>query len=634
MLVILSYLTCLIESCLGEGPRLFSMKTYTKDTRPAVPVMAYPYFIGPYDMIEPLLRYSVYGLHPNLQREYIFDSFTSTKMEQSGPGIVVEEFKVERYLRLYMCMVDGLRRYRTWANQIDMKNISLECPPHPLTEEDERDQVNLLVASHLTHMLEITFKEFYFWNNKARRGAKNDPFLEKYFGLYFAKGHATFPNEIKDSDLTRLFRYQAWHSTRIDDLPIAILMLEAYSGFHLARHFLDSGKNYQPNGLKGQTFWPPANGIYKFYGPMSGDSMSVTFLVYLCKVLRSQPKSLVDPSKDIPHNFCPNPCIGDPCSGKQHTIPGTCEISNYGLFLGNFKCACKTGFSWKKFGEDENLSENEKGFCAAVEETSSFCHSEGTRKLHQDSEAGTFWCECLDSHTGDDCGLLRNPCFRLGRNVQDKELMHGNLACNVAQGNRCLPTLGTDEFLCLCIGDWERDNTYRFQNCLARKDICESVVCNSGVCISSADGKNFLCKCPDSTHGQFCENSAGTWGEWSPWNVDEEAGFHCSCEFPLRSVKTRLRKCLGIGCKNADPIEQIDPLAIDYSGEIQTEVISGIYFPKESEDGSMDPHLQENFAILLKNFEILANFLLLTCLTVMALIIISFLLKLYLFLRR
>ncbi|KAM3172129.1 hypothetical protein ACTXT7_015184 [Hymenolepis weldensis] len=281
--------------------------------------------------------------------------------------------------------------------------------------------------------------------------------------------------------------------------------------------------------------------------PQKTDELTSTFIFHVCSELRSDDSLL---PTDLPMGFCPNPCATAPCLTLSHTTGHGCHLIGRGLFMNDFRCECLPGFKWVSsadIGGFENdtweriPSSDEIGACVAIDICETYCDSFGTRRCDLILGTAIAVCVCKLTHMGPTCSLPRDPCIELS----EKEKMPGNMACNIGQGGRCIPTFGSDFYECRCPSTWTKDYSLDFENCLALKDRCMSEVCVRGDCISSADGSETLCICPEEAYGERCENLRGSWGHWSPWSSCSPA-----CGNGKIRHRERTRGCLyGDSCR-------------------------------------------------------------------------------------
>ncbi|CAH8473068.1 unnamed protein product [Schistosoma intercalatum] len=259
--------------------------------------------------------------------------------------------------------------------------------------------------------------------------------------------------------------------------------------------------------------------------PKTIDEWSVIFIYLLCSIYHSKQLNRDD---QLPYGFCPNPCLINPCLEVVNTKSSKCIRTGY--FENSYKCECRNGYQWKQV-------KGYKGYCEAIDLCDKYCNKVGTRKC--DVVQDRYFCVCRPTHMGLNCDYQRDPCVELASNVH----MGGNMACNVANGGICRGTLGTNTYHCQCPGSFTSDPSYPFPNCLQIKDRCASTICIHGDCVSSKDGQESYCICPEGTYGKYCELTRGQWGQWSPWT---ECSPNCGLYNHRRRIRTR--DCLGEAC--------------------------------------------------------------------------------------
>lgn len=114
--------------------------------------------------------------------------------------------------------------------------------------------------------------------------------------------------------------------------------------------------------------------------------------------------------------------------------------------------------------------------------------------------------------------------------------------CNTIQGNKCIPIIGSDEFVCSCISLWEHDPLFEDSNCLQPVDNCKYQNClNNGTCTSSPDLAQTACACRLSrrkqTHiGDHCEIPVVHWNNWGDYS-------ECRPSCGFQRYRTRRRSC-------------------------------------------------------------------------------------------
>ncbi|KAL5108598.1 hypothetical protein TcWFU_002343 [Taenia crassiceps] len=328
----------------------------------------------------------------------------------------------------------------------------------------------------------------------------------------------------------------AYPSNSTQNIPLSILVM---SGWKI---LFWTAVSQMPNFYHTLYRHKSEGHITSIQAPSRLDELSSTFLFHLCAEMRRD-RSLLE--TDILTGFCPNPCATSPCLTLPHTAGQQCYLIRQGLFMNDFGCECLPGFKWVAAitGSKEETEENgartplsdEIGACVAVDVCESYCDLLGTGRCDVIPGTSTAICLCKLTSMGPTCSAQRDPCVELS----DKEKMPGNIACNTGQGGLCIPTLGSDFYECRCASSWTKDTGLDFDNCLSLKDKCASDVCVRGDCISSADGSNMICLCPEEAYGKHCENLRGNWGQWSPWSACSPACGHGKIRY-----RERVRGCL------------------------------------------------------------------------------------------
>ncbi|CAH8460672.1 unnamed protein product [Schistosoma turkestanicum] len=272
----------------------------------------------------------------------------------------------------------------------------------------------------------------------------------------------------------------------------------------------------------------PGSIIYEGDLPKTLDEWSVIFIYLICSVFES---NKLDRDYQLPYGFCPNPCLNNPCLEVANTVSSNCIKTGY--FENSYKCECRHDYEWKQV-------KGYKGYCEAIDLCDKYCDKSGTRKC--DIIEDRYFCVCRPTHMGSNCNYKRDPCVELASNVP----MAGNIACNVANGGVCKGTLGTDTYYCQCPKSFTSDPTYPNPNCLQIKDQCASTVCIHGDCVSSKNGQETYCICPEGRYGKYCELTRGQWAQWSSWS-------ECSpnCGLSNNRKRTRTRNCLGEACSGS-----------------------------------------------------------------------------------
>ncbi|CAL8107297.1 unnamed protein product [Calicophoron daubneyi] len=258
------------------------------------------------------------------------------------------------------------------------------------------------------------------------------------------------------------------------------------------------------------------------------DQWSLMFIDQLCTMIYN----LRDANLPIPLGFCPNPCLTLPCVTAPHTSSTKCVP--IGPYWNSYRCTCQTKFTWIQLPTAE-------GHCQVDDKCANYCNEEGTRRC--DVIDQKVFCVCRPTHMGRTCSDLRDPCVELSSPSE----MPGNMSCNTGQGGKCIGVPGTNTYSCVCPLSFTSDPSYPFPNCLAFKDRCATTMCVQGDCVSSRDGQEVYCICPDEAYGEFCEHVRGKWAQWSPWS---ECTPNCGISEFQRRVRTR--GCLGEACRGGE----------------------------------------------------------------------------------
>ncbi|CAH8522838.1 unnamed protein product [Dicrocoelium dendriticum] len=276
---------------------------------------------------------------------------------------------------------------------------------------------------------------------------------------------------------------------------------------------------------------------------------------------------------------CPNTCIGNPCRRLENTKNTEyCEVT--GPFENEYKCDCNENSEW----------DSDKLLCRPT----AICNNEQIRPCHPENTIRCVTvddyevkCICKAEFMGADCSLPRDACTeRL-----NKSQATGNQNCRVSFGNLCTGKLGTDQYNCTCKYGYEPLLTMSEDNCLARRDPCQTyfgieslnkhsidldrvfdlenetemtyellatkqrsalithrgLMClNGGLCVTSADFTRATCVCPTSADGSplylgsNCEIPVGTWSAWSSMSscIPRDCGH--------TRYRWRRRRCLNV----------------------------------------------------------------------------------------
>ncbi|KAF8566472.1 hypothetical protein P879_01767 [Paragonimus westermani] len=258
------------------------------------------------------------------------------------------------------------------------------------------------------------------------------------------------------------------------------------------------------------------------------DKWSLIFIDELCQMTRENYSNVMQ----IPNGFCPDPCSTEPCVSIPYTSSAKC--TPLGTKWYEFSCNCQPNFKWIQ-------PPRSIGHCQSDDDCSAYCNPVGTRRC--DVIQNKQFCVCRPTHMGPRCNKKRDPCLELSNQAE----VPGNISCNAAQGGKCIGILGTNTYSCICPASYTSDPSYMFPNCLALKDRCLEIICVQGDCISSKDGQETHCICPDEAYGQHCEFTRGKWAQWSPWS---ECSPNCGVSEYRRRVRTR--DCLGEACRGGE----------------------------------------------------------------------------------
>lgn len=281
---------------------------------------------------------------------------------------------------------------------------------------------------------------------------------------------------------------------------------------------------------------------------------------------------------------CPNTCIGNPCSYLENT-KNTQHCKVTGSFENEYTCDCNENSEW----------DSEKLLCRPM----SICDNEQDRPCHPENTIRCVTvddyqakCICKAEFMGADCSMPRDACTeRL-----NKSQVTGNENCQVRFGNECTGKLGTDQYNCTCRYSYEPLLTMSEDNCLARRDPCQTyfgiqslnkhnidldrlfpleneteitfellatkkrsafivrrgLMClNGGHCVTSADLTRATCLCPTSADGSplylgsNCEIPVGTWSAWSSMSscIPRDCGH--------TRYRWRRRRCLNVTTSEA-----------------------------------------------------------------------------------
>ncbi|CAH8571577.1 unnamed protein product [Dicrocoelium dendriticum] len=258
------------------------------------------------------------------------------------------------------------------------------------------------------------------------------------------------------------------------------------------------------------------------------DEWSLAFIDEYCRLIEEHYSEVIT----IPNGFCPSPCMMEPCANIPFTSSAKCIPTGTKWY--QFNCSCQPNFKWIQ-------SPNAIGHCQSDTTCGTYCDREGTRRC--DVIEYKQFCVCRPTHMGPTCSKIRDPCLEMSSPSE----VPGNTSCNAPNGGVCIGVPGTNTYRCVCPSAYISDPSYILPNCLAFKDRCMRVICAQGDCISSRDGQETYCICPDEAYGEHCELIRGKWAQWSPWS---ECTPSCGVSEYQRRVRTR--DCLGEACRGGE----------------------------------------------------------------------------------
>ena len=174
------------------------------------------------------------------------------------------------------------------------------------------------------------------------------------------------------------------------------------------------------------------------------------------------------------------------------------------------------------------------------------CHEKNTITCIQVTSKQVV-CQCYSEYSASTkCFEKRDPCSE----VPEGASISGNKACNVDEGNLCIPYLGTDKYTCICLRPFKASITLGFPNCLGEPEkTCDRQLCvgfqpvtPKGTTITprrmtftkdleltdevhATCVGNGTCKCPENWYGEHCTRWKGSpqkhsWSTWSPCHPD------------------------------------------------------------------------------------------------------------------
>ncbi|THD23863.1 Acidic fibroblast growth factor intracellular binding protein [Fasciola hepatica] len=234
---------------------------------------------------------------------------------------------------------------------------------------------------------------------------------------------------------------------------------------------------------------------------------------------------------------CTDPCL----------VQKSCTLANcttMGIFEHQYKCNCGSNEVW-----DEEVYS---------------CISEDLHSLRTSSPEVTN-CVCKPQYTGDNCSKLADACKERIQHPylpNGGQLTAGNTACNVNhEGNSCqsfITAEGDPYYRCRCNRHtWIPNPDLRYDNCLKRRSMCDSVICVFGKCVTTTTGTKPICICLPGYSGKACTEWVGEWTEWSPWDLCRPA-----CGDVRMTVRSR--DCLSMIADATDKRDCRGP-AIEYA---------------------------------------------------------------------
>ncbi|CAH8588089.1 unnamed protein product [Heterobilharzia americana] len=249
-------------------------------------------------------------------------------------------------------------------------------------------------------------------------------------------------------------------------------------------------------------------------------------------------------------------CIEQDYLGLVHLQSFKCECPKDFIWKEQLK-ACYLPYGWRQRAEKVNnlisIKRNDL-FKYTIENK---CSRIGTKfilpievNIKNSSQSNrnilyhTERCICKDEYFGTYCDQQKDPCKMPVGNV-----IMGDIACRVADGNKCIPSKEFGTYTCQCIRGYKKlVNTTLLprerasDNCLIRVDPCILEPCKHGICVMSDHGSveeekaklkgiSFTwfenkprliarCICDDGWRGERCSLpvSKNIWSLWSPWS--------------------------------------------------------------------------------------------------------------------
>lgn len=173
-------------------------------------------------------------------------------------------------------------------------------------------------------------------------------------------------------------------------------------------------------------------------------------------------------------------------------------------------------------------------------------------------------CQCYSEYSeSSNCFKKKDPCEEVPLGAS----FSGNLACKVEFGNLCIPQLGTQKYVCICLKPYRASKSLRFSNCMGEPEsACDRQLCvgfqplrTKNMMITarrviatkgpgSSDGEqawcygNGTCVCPTDWYGEHCTQwyASPQDGSWTVWT-------NCKPNCLDRAVLSSLMSVTGIG---------------------------------------------------------------------------------------
>ena len=240
------------------------------------------------------------------------------------------------------------------------------------------------------------------------------------------------------------------------------------------------------------------------------DHLEIVYIYFRCLAhgfqLKENTKLDITQGKNY---FCPNPCNPingyeiNPCISKRNTKNHDCLIANkdFILYENNYKCNCKLNYEWDSLKEEcipKKMSCYGKHRCVESNSISCEIHMHSKEEIAITNYEYEISCSCLPSFMGSDCSILRNPCVE----NYFKNRPSGSAACGI--NGKCIPSLGTNSYECLCNPSWYDDINNDYLDCYEFIDKCTQMYCyNNGYCKASADNQVAICVCDQYYTGLY-----------------------------------------------------------------------------------------------------------------------------------